>query len=163
MKTEAKTAVAKATPPEELAVAKTGGSPLGLQTFDVTGEDLPDLDTADTLPINLSSEYWTPAPLGTGQKEGEAKRLFFSHIENREVVDEATGAINLLPTAFFLEKKNNAIVTVCNSSKRLVGTIENNKIQRGTPLLVTYMGKQKNKNNAFFSDFWSIKPLVVKI
>lgn len=165
MKKTQDTAVA---PTDNTALAKTDSSAgkknLGLQSYDLTaGDDLPDLEEADALPINLTSEYWTPAPLENGQKEGESKRLFFSHIEDQEIVDKDNGNVSILPTAFFLEKRNGTILTVCNASKRLVGAMQNNNIQRGTALLITYMGKQKNKNNSFLSDFWSIKPLIVKI
>lgn len=139
------------------AVAKPQSN--GLQTFNVeAGEELPDLGDAVEIPVNISSEYWTP------EKEGESKRVFFSHIADRALVDKDSGEVTEnLPTAFFFEKKNGAINTVCNSSKRLVGAIEQNNIQKGTPLLITYLGKQKNVNNSFFSDRWSIKPLIVKI
>jgi len=155
MKTETK--AKQEVPAQSTEVAKTQPSSMGLQNFDIGGESLPDLDQAQELPINLSSEYWTP------EKEGESKRVFYSHIEDREIVDDETGNISMLPTAFFLEKKDGAISTVCNSSKRLVGAFQNNSIARGTPFIIIYNGKKKNKNNPYMSDRWTIKPLVVKI
>jgi len=151
------TEVAQATDTPQTGVQKTTSSN-GLQTFDLNGQDLPDLDEAQEMPVNLMEDYWTP------EKEGEAKRLFFSHFADRVLVDKDSGEVSdKLLCAYFFEKRGKEVVTVSNASKRLVGAIQNNKIQRGTPLLITYMGKKKNSTNEFKSDSWSIKPLIVKI
>lgn len=129
---------------------------------DLTGDDLPNLDEAEVIPFDLSSQYWTP------QAEGETKRVFFLKIEERPVQDQEDkdnkDAVKQLPCAFFLEKDTSgAMNTICNGSKRLVAIIENNKLERGAPLQITYKGKRKNNTNAFKSDDWLVKPLLIKL
>lgn len=129
----------------------------GLQTYDLT-KDLPDLEDSDTMPFDLMGDYWTPS------KEGESKKVFFDKFQMRTVKDIQNEDVLIdLECAFFLEKTKEGIVTICNGSKRLVGAIQSNNIQRGTPLLITYLGKKKNKNNSFSSDQWSIKPLIINL
>lgn len=125
-----------------------------LKTFDLRSK-LPDLDNAEVLPLDLMSDYWTP------EKEGEMKRVFFQRIGIRDVLDQETNEVFQLECAFFVEKSNGDIKSVVNGSKRLVGSIEANNIQPGTPLQVTYLGKRNNSTNAYKSDNWSIKPLIV--
>lgn len=131
----------------------------GLQVIDLDNlADLPDLNDCDELPIDLSVEYWTP------ERPGEARRMVFTGVNIRQTLDSETAEVHTLPCAFFLYKTPDGdIRTVCNASKRLVGAMENNNIRPGTPVNVQYIGKQKNKTNAFQSDQWSIKPLMIKI
>lgn len=126
-----------------------------LNTFDLRSR-LPDLDKAEVLPLDLMSDYWTP------EKEGETKRVFFQRIGIRDVLDQETEEVFQLECAFFVEKVKGDIKSVVNGSKRLVGSIEANNIQHGTPLQITYLGKRNNSTNAYKSDNWSIKPLIVK-
>jgi len=131
------------------------------QTFDLSGE-LPNLhEDANTLPVDLSSSYWTP------ETEGESKRGFYQRIENSIYEDEKTGEIIELPCVIFIaQDKNGNVTTVRNGSKRLVAAIEeavnDGRITTGMPLLITFLGKQKNKTNQYMSDRWSVKPLIVK-
>ena len=94
--------------------------------------------------------------------EDASKNVVFSHIDDSELIDQDNGEIKILPTAHFFEQKNGEISSVRNASKRLVGAIESSKIVRGTPLRISYLGKKKNVNNAFKSDDWSVKPLLIK-
>ncbi|ODS87267.1 MAG: hypothetical protein ABS44_11665 [Chryseobacterium sp. SCN 40-13] len=130
-----------------------------LPAFDLAGE-LPNLATAKVLPADLTSEYWTP------EKAGEYKLCFFQEIKNSTYTDEKTGETIELPCAVILEQKENGVLaTVRNGSKRLVASLEDaihaGKIATGTPLKIEYMGKQKNATNAFQSDRWSVKPLII--
>lgn len=124
---------------------------------DLSNPNLPDLDAADVLPLDLMSDYWSPENLG------ESKRLIFVKLDVALVKDQATEEVVELPCAFFLEKSQEKVVQIRNGSRRLVGAIEAAGIQPGTPLLVTYLGKKNNRTNAYKSDNWSIKPLLIKI
>lgn len=128
----------------------------GLTIVDLNGQ-LPDLASAETFPFDLMADYWTPETLG------ESKRVFFDKIDTRQVVDQETQEILDLECAFFLEVVDGNAKTISNGSKRLVGALEAYGIQKGTPLLITYMGKKKNRTNSRQSDNWSIKPLKINI
>lgn len=126
-------------------------------SFDLTkASALPDLSQTEPLPFDLMADYWTP------EQEGESKRMFFDRIGMRTVKDIQSDSEFELECAFFLEQKDGQLKPVSNGSKRLVGALQANVIKQGTPLLVTFMGKTKNKTNSFKSDSWSIKPLVPK-
>jgi len=116
---------------------------------------LPDLSKAQELPFDLMADYWTPI------EAGENKRVFFDKIATRKVLDLQSNEPIELECAFFLEQKDGQLKPISNGSKRLVGAIESNRIQRGTPLLITFLGKKKNATNSFQSDNWSVKPLII--
>ena len=157
---------ANGTPPETAvvvadqtgtAIAKADQNVQRFKTVDLENAgDFPDLETASVLPMDLMSTYWTP------ETPGESKNVVFSHIDDSELIDPDSGEIKMLRTAHFFEQKNGEISSVRNASKRLVGAIESSKIVRGTPLRISYLGKKKNVNNAFKSDDWSVKPLLIK-
>lgn len=133
----------------------------GIQSYDISKE-LPDLEDSEALPFDLMADYWTPVAVG------ESKKLFFDKIGVRKVLDQKTGEILELECAFFLEqikssKGETQIKSISNGSKKLVSAIEGNDIQRGTPLLITYLGKKKNATNSNMSDQWSIKPLIINL
>lgn len=144
----------KATETANTAVQKTNND--GLQAVNLNG-NLPDLSKAEVSPFDLMGDYWTPETVG------ESKRVFFDKISSREVADEKTGEAFDLQCAYFIEVVNGEAKTITNGSRRLVGALEANKIQKGMPLLLTYKGKKKNSTNAYQSDSWSIKPLRVAI
>lgn len=140
-------------------IAKVEENQNGVANYDLTGGNLPDIseEFAAALPIDLMSDYWTP------EQVGEQKRVFFSEIGMRKVLDESTGELIDLESAFFIEQvASGELVQVSNGSKRLVGAIVAAQIQRGTPLLITYKGKKRNKSNKYSSDNWSVKPLIIK-
>lgn len=129
----------------------------GLATVDLNG-NLPDLSKAEPFPFDIMADYWTP------EQAGESKRLFFQRISERTVADQNTGDMIELECAFFLEQQESGeLKTISNGSKRLVGAIQAYNIDQGTPLLVTYLGKRKNRTNSFKSDSWSIRPLRIEI
>lgn len=143
---------------ENTGVAVQKNAPVELQVADLAHGDLPDLDDSEVLPMDLMADYWTP------ERAGEAKRVFFDRIGFRSVNDQQTGEVIELECAFFFEKKKGeAVKTISNGSKRLVGAIQANNIQRGTPLEITYLGKKKNATNSYQSDNWSVKPLNINI
>ncbi len=134
---------------------------LNVMAVDLT-QNLPDLSKANELPVDLSGNYWTP------ENQGETKRLFFVEIKPQKVLSaNGTGELIDLDCAVFLEQTPNGIATVTNGSRRLVGVLEQyvdaGAIKQGTPLQITYNGKKRNKSNAFSSDNWSIKPLLIQI
>lgn len=145
-------------------VATREQSAFQIATADLTNSaGLPSLQDARELPIDLSGNYWTP------ENQGESKRVFFVEIKTQQVLS-ATGSGQLidLECATFLEQREDGSVqTVVNGSRRLVGILEqyvnNGTISQGTPLLITYLGKRKNKTNSFQSDSWSIRPLIIII
>ena len=114
---------------------------------------LPNLAELNPEPVDLMADYWTPV------KEGEQKRMFFSHFASRAIIDEKTGDEFDLVCAFFVEQTQEGLKMVSNGSKRLVGALEMQDIKSGTPLQVTYLGKRKNSTNQYQSDYWSIKKL----
>jgi hypothetical protein len=141
----------------EVAVSTNGngnGNYLPMEAVDVTDGNLPDLDDATEFPLDLMADYWTPANLQ------ESKRVFFDCIKIRAILDQTTGEVIELPCAYFFEKKGQDVKTISNGSKRLVGIFENGAIARGTPLLITYLGKKKGSK--FYYDDWSVKPLILK-
>lgn len=145
------TDVAKASESKEVA-KKPRFQVLDLKNLD----KMPDLSKAEEIPVDLTVQYWTP------EKAGENKRLIFTGINVRETIDEESGEISTLPCAFFLEQDDDGDTqTVCNGSKRLVGAFEGDKIKPGTPVSITYVGKVKNKTNAYQSDTWRVRPLVI--
>jgi hypothetical protein len=135
------------------AVAKTSPFP----TVDISTH-FPDLAAAVPMPFELMADYWTP------ENPGEEKRVVFDQLKIRPVQDQKDPNIIVdLLCAFFWEQTPEGVRSVSNGSKRLVGAIQEYDIQHGTPLLLTYRGKKKNKNNANQSDLWSIKPLLIKV
>jgi hypothetical protein len=137
---------------EELAKVSDNGLP----SYDLS-KSLPDLSKQEIVPIDLMADYWTPTTVN------ESKRLFFDKIATRNTVDQQSGEAIELECAFFVEQINGEVKSISNGSKRLVGAMQNNGIQRGTPLLITYLGKKKNASNGFSSDNWSVKPLMINI
>lgn len=142
---------------ENTGLAVQNNDHVGLQVFDMTDGDLPDLDNSVAMPMDLMADYWTP------ERSGETKRVFFDRIGMRAVKDQQTDEQIELECAFFYEKVNGEIKSISNGSKRLVGAIQANGIQRGTALEITYLGKKKNATNSFQSDNWSVKPLIINI
>jgi len=140
----------------EVAVSNTENAEINYNTVDFS-QPLPDIENAEVAPFDLMADYWTP------EKLGENKRVFFDKIGTRFVKDLNSDGLIELECAFFLEQKDGEVKSVSNGSKRLVGAIESNQIKRGTPLLITFLGKTKNKNNNFQSDSWSIKPLKINL
>jgi len=144
--------------PEKQESKEVAKNENGFSNYDLTG-NLPDLnnENAQTLPIDLMADYWTPESIG------EQKRVFFIEIKNRLVLDQSSGELIDLECAFFIEQtKENELIQISNGSKRLVGALSSNEIRKGTPLLITYMGKKRNKSNGFSSDNWSVKPLIIR-
>jgi len=143
---------------EEVVVSR----PMG-QIFDLTRSvvDLPNLTDAIEMPLDLMSDYWTP------ENPGEFKRVFFDRIDISQALVKDKDGLDVLidlECAYFLEQdKNQEIKSVRNGSKRLVGALLSQNMQRGTALKITYLGKKKNRNNSFLSDNWSVKPLIVNI
>lgn len=118
--------------------------------------DLPNLEKAQAAALELTGEYWTP------QQENECRRAFFNELRMETAIDEKSGQDVELLTAYFVWVVDGTKKVFKNASKRLVGVIENYNIAKGTPLEITYLGKQKNKNNSYFCDTWSIKPLIIE-
>jgi len=144
--------------PELVELVAKNGNALSTMTVDLSGDNLPSLEDAEVGPFDLSGNYWTP------EKEGESKLAYFLEIKTRPVQDqENKDVVRDLPCAFFLEKVDGEMQTICNGSKRLVACIENNNITKGTPLKITYLGKKKNSTNQFKSDSWKVNPLLIKI
>lgn len=143
-------------------IVKRTETAFDVQPVDLQTGNLPDLSKADVMPVDLTGNYWTP------EKEGESKRLFFVDIRPEKVLSSSgTGEIIDLDCAVFIEQAEGSVKTITNGSRRLVGVLESYLMQgligQGTPLLITYLGKKRNKTNQFSSDNWSIKPLRIEI
>ena len=124
-----------------------------LANKDFFAKQLPDLAKAQAAPLELTGEYWTP------EKEGEKRRMFFKEIRQELTTDMASGSDVELSVAYFVEVVNGDKKVIRQASKRLTGVLETLRVETGTPLEITYLGKKKNKTNSFSSDSWSIKPL----
>lgn len=120
--------------------------------------NLPDLSQAQAAPLELNGEYWTPL------REGETRRMFFNELRTEITTDMASGKDVELLVAYFVEVIDGSKRVVRQGSRRLTAVLEmrSKEILSGTPLEITYLGKIKNKTNAFMSDAWSIKPLIIK-
>lgn len=120
---------------------------------------LSDLQEAEAAPIDLMSDYWTPENIG------ESRRVYFDRIQAMGVVDPVTQDVHEMDCAFFFYRENPDAPyrQIRNGSKRLVGAIQAYKLPRSTPLEIRYLGKKRNKNNAFLSDNWQITPLRVNV
>ncbi len=114
------------------------------------------LDTATVSAVDLVVEYWSP------ENAGDKRRCFFYGFRNETVMSPDNGNEIDLLTAVFVRRENGNNVFFKNSSRRLTGVLESLNIAQGTPLEITYLGKKRNKTNAFTSDTWSIRPLIIK-
>lgn len=120
----------------------------------VNMEDIDLLEEAEVVPINLSSEYWTP------QSIGESKKVMFDRIDIQQTLSlDGSGEIIDLECVFFFVKENGSVKQMCNGSKRLVGSLQNLGAKRGAALEITYTGTKKNKSGPFSSATWDIHPL----
>lgn len=115
-----------------------------------------DLESLEVASVDLSQDYWSPT------EEGEKKRMYFSGLAERIVLDKDKKEI-LLKCAMFVEPlADGDSKTIVNGSKKLVATLEDNNIAAGTPVQVTYRGRKKNKTNGNLSDNWTVVTLAVK-
>ncbi len=121
-------------------------------------KDVPNLDSDDWEPnsIDLTCDYWYPT-------EGEKRRVIYWEIAQRRCMDQQTGEEIDLDCAIFIQPQpGGEHKSIANGSKRLVAVFENNAIERGTPIQVTYLGKRKNRTNQNMSDHWSVVTLAKK-
>lgn len=119
-------------------------------------KNIDQIEEAEEAPIDLMSDYWTPETMG------ESKRMIFDRIDVSRVLSQEDGEVFELECAFFFVKENGRVRQIRNGSKRLVGALQAYNIERGTPLMVRYLGKKRNKSNQFSSDNWSVTPLIIK-
>ncbi len=124
-------------------------------TAEVFKSELPDISKATAGPLELTGEYWSP------ENAGETRRMFFNEIRQETTIDQQGNDIEL-SVAYFVEVRGGNMVPIRQASRRLVAVLENFKVQPGTPLEITYKGKQRNKTNSFMSDFWSVRPLIIE-
>lgn len=124
-------------------------------------KELPNLHELEPSPREMSSEYWTP------EEHGEYKVGVVAEIKEESYTNEETGETIQLPCIIMLsQEKDGSFNTIRNGSKRLVATVEaaanSGEIEFGrTPIRITFVGKKRNKTNAFSSDRWSVKALVL--
>ena len=115
---------------------------------------IPSLDDYVPASVDLSSDYWTPT------ESGEKRRMVFWGVEKRLVPSQDDPAKTVeLECCIFLEPQGKGYRTVEQGSKRLVAAFQNNDVPQGTPFEIVYLGKKRNKSNAFQSDHWSIVEL----
>lgn len=123
----------------------------------ISPDDIDALDDLEPAPLELSSDYWTPF-------EGETKKVIFIRISDA-LVPDFQDKNKMIPrrSVFLLERTSTgAGKQIVNSSKRLVGKIEQFSLASGAAIQVTYAGKVKNKTNNYQSDDWVIHPLTPK-
>lgn len=116
------------------------------------------LATAEVMPIDLVSEYWSPRNIG------EQKRLIFNGVQIERATETRSGEEVELATAYFLEATPDGKGRVIrNASRRLVGAFEDKPwfVPGQSMFLITYKGK-KTFNNGNTGDDWSIQELRLK-
>ena len=118
---------------------------------------LPDLSKAQAAPLPINGEYWTPSQIG------EKRRMFFKELRTEQVIDQQSGQEVDLLVAYFVYPVDGHNTIVRQGGARLTSVFANfvnaGTIKPGMAFEITYNGKQKNKNNSFMSDTWSIVPL----
>lgn len=122
----------------------------------VFDQQLPDLNQAKVSPIELTSEYWTPNGIG------EKRRMFFFDLRTEQSVDMQSGQMIDLMVVYFIEPQpNGSKKVVRQASRRLTAVFSNYSatIKPGMAFEIEYLGKEKNKNNAYFSDRWAVRPI----
>tara|TARA_R110002051_G_scaffold224048_1_gene287253 strand:+ start:7854 stop:8276 length:423 start_codon:yes stop_codon:yes gene_type:complete len=123
---------------------------------------MPNLHEKETSPIEFSNVYWTP------EKEGEFKLGVVVDIRMETFPDAQNPEKDkdLLCIVMLCQNEDLTITSMSNGSKKLVATIQD-AMEKGsiiiekTPLRITYLGKKKNKTNAYNSDNWSVKPILL--
>lgn len=116
-----------------------------------------ELQTAEVMPIDLSSEYWTP-------EVGDSKRLIYQGLKTETTIDTRTGEeVELLVAYFYEAISENEGKIIRNASRRLVGVFEGATwIKPGEEMfLITYLGKKKF-NNGNSGDNWKVQRMVKK-
>lgn len=107
----------------------------------------------DVSPIERVPSYWAP------EEEGETKFVEYLGTEVRKQEDiNNPGEMIELETVLFLDLQEGIVYG--NSSKRLIGAFDTSKA--GQLFQVRYLGKRKNKTNAYQSDHWSVRDMVKK-
>lgn len=117
---------------------------------------LPNLSQAKLNPVNIIAEYWTPKLIG------ETKRMYFVGIREEKCKSFNSDELVDVECASFIEMNDGIKSLVRNASRRLLSAIENNDIQQGTPLEITYLGEVQNAKNSLKGASWSIKPLIIQ-
>lgn len=116
--------------------------------------NLPNLDEAPDIGVDLVSTYWTPEEIG------ESRRMFFTHIAFDEYTDEESGEVINLECAYFIEMIDGVKVGISNGSTRLVSAIKsavkNLGVEPFQAMEITYKGEQKNATNSYKSFTWSV-------
>jgi len=129
----------------------------GLEIFNpsnLKGVNLADLEVSQ---VSDNSAYWSPV------EKGETKLVFFDSMTVETISDLESGEEKLLPTVHLWEQSDKGELSrVSNSSARLVGLFERMNYRQGTPLKITFAGKEKNKNNSYQSDSWDVRQLYPK-
>lgn len=115
--------------------------------------NLPDLRQMKPAGIDLVLNYWTPTEVG------ESKDVIYMGTKTLDSVSrENSDVVEQRPTVIMIEQNiDGTYTTLSNSSVKLVTAMQ--PIQKGTPLRVTYIGKQKNVTNSNHSDAWSLHRL----
>lgn len=128
-----------------------------LANVEIFAGKLPDLSKATAAPLPINGEYWTP------EKVGEKRRMFFKELRTEQVIDQQSGQEVDLLVAYFVYPVDGTNTIVRQAGARLTSVFANfvnaGTIKPGMAFEITYNGKQKNKNNSFMSDTWSIVPL----
>lgn len=131
-------------------------------SFDMTSDNLPDLEAARVFPASLAPEYWSP------DAEGEFRNCYYQgtamfdmpNMNDAEKIDSVECAILLAQIG---EGENRTYRVLTNASKRLVSCLKDaeksGKIEHGTPMRVVYLGEEINKTNGKKSNRWEVNPL----
>ena len=96
--------------------------------------------------------------------KGDKFRCFYAGIKTREQTNTETGEVKTMDCAMLITQREGRTVTLESAASVLVRTLqESGRNGLITPFVsmleITYLGKQKNKTNAFSSARWDIRQL----
>ena len=96
--------------------------------------------------------------------KGRIIRCLYAGVEGRKILDKETGEEKTLYCAIFVTLEDGRKVTYESASKPLVGVLQDGEMMghikpHQSWLEITYLGKKKNKTNAFSSAQWNVDVL----
>lgn len=97
-------------------------------------------------------------------EKGYVLRCLYAGVEGRRILDKETGEDKTLFCAIFVTLEDGRKVTYESASKPLVGVLQDGELMghikpHQSWLEITFLGKKKNKTNAFSSAQWNVDVL----
>lgn len=117
--------------------------------------ELEPLTEYEPVGLALGFEYWTP------EKQGESRKAYFAGLATRTIpsADDPKKMVELECALFIDVMDDGSMHCWGNGSAHMIGQLKDAGVEPKEPLVVTYLGKQKNKHNSYQSDRWDIRRL----